>query len=252
MNVLSCDKITIQIGHRLILSDLTFTLDYPQFIGIFGPNGAGKTSFMKTILGMLPVKKGNLQILGKTPKQARKYIGYVPQQQEIDSFHLTGKAFIASSIRGHWLGLPLLTKQDRYEIDRVLEYVDAKDLAIVALDEMSGGQRQRILLAQALLNNPKFIILDEPFNHLDPKWVQIILSLLKNIQQERKITILLSTHDLNPLTRVMDQVICIGNGRAVLGKVDEVITTETLTRLYDFPIHVLSIDQTRFVTTSFN
>lgn len=252
MKIIHCDKLNIQVGNRLIMSNLTFDVDYAQFIGVFGPNGAGKTSFIKTMLGILPVKQGMLRILGKEPKQARKQIGYVPQQQEIDSFHLTGRAFIASSVRGNYLGLPFLTKQDYQEIDQILEYVDAKDLANLTLNEMSGGQKQRILLAQALLGNPELIILDEPFNHLDPKWIQVILSLIKNIQQEKKITVFLSTHDLNPLIHVVDKIVCMGNQQAVLGNVNEVITTETLTQLYGFPIQVITINQKRFVTTAFH
>ncbi len=252
MSILACNKLSIQIGNHLILSDLSLSIDEPQFIGVFGPNGAGKTSFMKTLLGILPVKSGLLQILGKNPRQARKKIAYIPQQQETNNLHLTGRAFIASSIRGNHLGIPLVTSKDKREIDHVLEYVDAKDLANLSLSEMSGGQKQRILLAQALLGNPEFIILDEPFNNLDPKWVKIILSLIKNIQQEKQIVVLLSAHDINPLIPVMDQVLCLGNQAAVLGKVDTIITTKVLTELYGFPIQVIKVNHTCFVTTFFN
>lgn len=252
MTILACNKLRIQFGNRLILSDLTFSIDEPQFIGVFGPNGAGKTSFMKTILGILPVQQGTLKIFGKHPRQVRKEIAYIPQYQNMDSFHLTGRSFIASSVHGNRLGLPFLTRKDHQEIDRVLDDVEARDLADLSLMEMSGGQKQRILLAQALLGEPRFIILDEPFNNLDPKWVKVILALIKNIQQERKISVLLSTHDLNPLIHVMNQVLCIGNQSAILGKVQDVITAKTLTKLYGFPIQVIKANNTCFVTTSFN
>ena len=107
-------------------------------------------------------------------------------------------------------------------------------------------------MAQALLGEPRFIILYEHFNNLDPKWVKVILALIKNIQQERKISVLLSTHDLNPLIHVMNQVLCIGNQSAILGKVQDVITAKTLTKLYGFPIQVIKANNTCFVTTSFN
>lgn len=250
MNVIECQNLDIRLGTHLILSRLNLQIKENQFIGVFGPNGSGKTTFMKALLGIIPCPDDTFKILGKTPIKARKQIGYIPQYREMESFRLKGKDFIATSIHGHKLGLPFLTKKDLYHIDRVLDQVHARDLAFTPLSEMSGGQRQRLLLAQALLGNPKLIIMDEPFSNLDPKWVKIILSLIKELQEQEKLTILLSTHDLNPLMKIMDQVICIGNQQAVLGDVDHVMTSEVLSGLYGFPIEVVKTDQHLFVTTS--
>lgn len=250
MNMIECQNLDIQLGNRLILSGLNLQIKTNQFIGIFGPNGSGKTTFMKALLGIIPYAKGKITILGQPPQKARRQIGYIPQYRDMESFRLKGRDFIATCIRGHKLGLPFLTKKDLCHIDQVLDQVHARDLAFVPLSEMSGGQRQRLLLAQALLGNPQLIIMDEPFSNLDPKWVKIILSLIKELQEQRKLTILLSTHDLNPLMKIMDQVICIGNQQAILGEVDRVMTSDVLTGLYGFPIEVVKTDQHLFVTTS--
>lgn len=250
MNMIECQNLDIQLGTHLVLSGLNFQIEENQFIGIFGPNGSGKTTFMKALLGIIPYTKGKITVLGKTPQKARKQIGYISQNREMELFRLKGKDFIATSIYGQKLGLPFLTKKDLYHIDNVLDQVHARDLASIPLSEMSGGQRQRLLLAQALLGNPQLIIMDEPFSNLDPKWVKIILSLIKELQEQRKLTILLSTHDLNPLLKIMNKVICIGNQQAILGEVDQVITSDILTGLYGFPIDVIKTDQHLFVTTS--
>lgn len=250
MNVIECQDLDIQLGSRLVLSQLDFNIKENQFIGVFGPNGSGKTTFMKALLGIIPCAADEIKIFGQSPKKARKHIGYIPQYLGMETFRLKGRDFIATSIRGHKLGLPFLTKQDLSHIDEVLDQVHAKDLANIPLSEMSGGQRQRLLLAQALLGHPKLIIMDEPFGNLDPKWVKIILSLIKELQEQKKLTILLSTHDLNPLMKVMDQVICIGNQKAILGDVDRVMTSDVLTGLYGFPIEVVKTDQHLFVTTA--
>lgn len=250
MNVIECQNLDIRLSARLILSQLELKITENQFIGIFGPNGSGKTTFMKALLGIIQPSGGELKILGETPKKARKRIGYIPQYRDMESFRLKGRDFIATSIHGYKLGLPFLTKKDRYHIDTVLDQVHARDLADVPLSEMSGGQRQRLLLAQALLGNPQLIIMDEPFSNLDPKWVKIILSLIKELQEQKQLTILLSTHDLNPLMTFMDQVICIGNQKAILGNVDSVMTSDVLTQLYGFPIEVVKTDHHLFVTTA--
>lgn len=250
MNIIECQNIDVRLGTRLILSKLNLQIKENQFIGIFGPNGSGKTTFMKVLLGIIPYSNGKITILNKTPQKARKQIGYIPQYRDMELFRLKGRDFIATSIHGHKLGLPFLSKKDLYHIDEVLDQVHARDLAFIPLSEMSGGQRQRLLLAQALLGHPQLIIMDEPFSNLDPKWVKIILSLIKELQEQRKLTILLSTHDLNPLIKIMDKIICIGNQKAILGEVDQVITSDILTGLYGFPIDVIKTDQHLFVTTS--
>ncbi|CAI3941741.1 ABC-type Mn2+/Zn2+ transport system [Commensalibacter communis] len=250
MNVIECQNLDVRLGSRIILSRLNLEIKENQFIGIFGPNGSGKTTFMKALLGIIPCAESKIKILGNSPYKARKQIGYIPQYRDMESFQLTGREFIATSIRGHKWGLPFLTKQDLYHIDAVLDHVHAKELAGVPLSEMSGGQRQRLLLAQALLGNPQLIIMDEPFSNLDPKWVKIILSLLKELQERIGLTILLSTHDLNPLMKIMDQVICIGNQKAILGDVNQVMTSDVLTQLYGFPIEVVKTDRHLFVTTA--
>ncbi|MDI2091180.1 metal ABC transporter ATP-binding protein [Commensalibacter oyaizuii] len=250
MKVIECRNLDIRRGSCLVLSDLNLDIENNQFIGIFGPNGAGKTTFMKAVLGVIPTYRGYLSILGKSAKHAQKDIGYIPQYRDIQSFRLNGRDFVASSVRGHQWGLSFLTKNDFKNVDEALSQVQARDLANIPLNEMSGGQRQRLLLAQALLGNPKILILDEPFSNLDPKWVKVILSLIKEIQEQRQLTILLSTHDLNPLIHVMDQVLCIGNQHAVLGSVDDVMTSSVLTKLYGFPLQVVKADQHIFVTSS--
>lgn len=251
MIAIQCKNLDIKIGSQLILSELTLEIEQNQFIGVFGPNGSGKTTFMKAVLGVIPSASGQLKVLNTDPKKARRQIGYVPQYRDMSIFHLNGRAFVATSIRGHSLGLPFLTKQDYYEVDKALDSVQATDLKTIPLSEMSGGQRQRLLLAQALLGQPKLIILDEPFSHLDPKWTKIILSLIKDIQQQQKLTVILSTHDLNPVIHMVDQVLCIGNKKAVLGKTDDVIDSAILTDLYGFPLHVVKADHHIFVTTYF-
>jgi zinc/manganese transport system ATP-binding protein len=123
----------------------------------------------------------------------------------------------------------------------VLELVDASGLAERPVAQLSGGELQRLLVAQALIGEPRVLLLDEPLASLDPHFQQAVVALIKRVQQSLRITVLFTAHDLNPLLDAMDRVLYLGQGQAVLGSVDEVMTSATLTRLYGAPIEVVRV-----------
>jgi zinc/manganese transport system ATP-binding protein len=124
---------------------------------------------------------------------------------------------------------------------QAIDRVEAQALADRRLSQLSGGEVQRLLLAQALLGRPRILLLDEPLISLDPHFQQAIVSLVRRVQQTEGITVLFTAHDLNPLLGVMDRVLYLANRQAVIGTVDDVVTDEVLSRLYDMPIAVYRI-----------
>jgi len=142
-------------------------------------------------------------------------------------------------MHGERWGLPSLSKSDRNAIEETLDAVGARDLARRALSDMSGGERQRLLLAQALMGQPKLLLLDEPLISLDARHQEVAIDVVKKVCRERKITVLFSAHELNQLLGTLDRVLYLGNGQAVLGNVDEVVTAPVLSRLYGTEIEVL-------------
>jgi zinc/manganese transport system ATP-binding protein len=132
-------------------------------------------------------------------------------------------------------------------VDRALGLVGATNLASRRLRDLSGGERQRLLLAQALLGDPKILLLDEPLISLDPAQQHAVVSLVRSVQQELKLCVLFSAHELNPLLGSLDQVLYLGAGQAVLGSVDDVITGPVLSRLYGAPIEVIRLQNRVFV-----
>jgi zinc/manganese transport system ATP-binding protein len=143
--------------------------------------------------------------------------------------------------------LPVLGARARREVAWALEMVGASDLARRALSETSGGERQRLSLAQALLGRPPLLLLDEPLISLDPNHQRVVVDLVRDLQQELKIAVLFSAHELNPLLGALDRVLYLGSGHAALGTVDEVITGPILSRLYGADIEVIRLGGRIFV-----
>jgi zinc/manganese transport system ATP-binding protein len=232
--------VTLARGPRVVLAEVNVAVRNGEFIGVFGPNGAGKTTLLHAVLGLLPPASGELKVLGAPPLHGNRAVGYLPQQRlSVADLRLRGWDFVACALKaGRW-GIPLAGQAGRREVDRVIASVEGQAIAARPLSELSGGELQRLLLAQALLGSPKLLLLDEPLLSLDLHFQQAIIALVQRIQRDEGITVLFTAHELNPLLRAMDRVLYLGQGKAALGSVEEVITSEVLTRLYGAPIEVL-------------
>jgi zinc/manganese transport system ATP-binding protein len=248
VTVVELDHATIRIGSRTVLAEASFAINAGEFIGVLGPNGAGKTTLMRAILGLLPPSNGAIRVFGHAPQRGDTTIGYLPQVRTVlPDLRVRGLDFIGSSLHGERWGLPQLGRHDRGMIEETLEAVGARDLARRPLSDMSGGERQRLLLAQALMGSPKLLLLDEPLISLDHRHQEVAIDVVRKVCRERKITVLFSAHELNQLLGTLDRVLYLGNGQAVLGTVDQVITASVLSRLYGTEIQVVRADGHIFV-----
>ncbi len=248
MTVIELEHATISVGGRDVLADASFTVRAGEFIGVLGPNGAGKTTLMRAILGLLAPTAGALRVFGSKPLRGNPAIGYLPQVRTVlPDLRLRGFDFIASSMHGENWGLPHIGNADRAMIDEMLALVGARDLAERPLSAMSGGERQRLLLAQALTGKPQLLLLDEPLISLDARHQEVAIDVVRKACRERNITVLFSAHELNQLLGTLDRVLYLGNGQAVLGTIDDVITAPVLSRLYGTDIHVVRTEGHIFV-----
>jgi len=248
VNVVELDHVSLRVGKRRVLSNVSFGIEAGEFIGVLGPNGAGKTTLMRAILGLLLPEGGTMKVFGQTPHRGNAAIGYLPQLRTVlPDLRVRGRDFIASSLNGERWGLPSVSQHDRSMIEKTLEAVGARDLAARPLSDMSGGERQRLLLAQALIGAPKLLLLDEPLISLDARHQEVAIDVVRKVCRERKITVLFSAHELNQLLGTLDRVLYLGNGQAVLGTVDDVVTAPVLSRLYGTDIQVLRADGHIFV-----
>ena len=239
-NAIELADVRLVLGARTVLGGVTLTVGASEFVGVLGANGAGKTTLMRAVLGLVPPAAGMIRVLGAPARRGNPAIGYMPQGRAgLGALRLCGRAFVASAVDGHRWGLPWPSRTGWREVDRVLDLVGGTALGGRMLSETSGGERQRLLLAQALLGQPRLLLLDEPLISLDPSRAAEVVQLTKRLQLELGITVLFSAHELNPLLGALDRVLYLGGGGAAMGTVDEVITGPVMSRLYGAPIEVV-------------
>jgi zinc/manganese transport system ATP-binding protein len=248
MNAIDFDHVTLAHGKRRILSDISFSVPDGAFVGLLGPNGAGKTTLLRAILGLMKPQAGRISILGREPSRGDPLIGYMPQTRRLPlNPGLTGYDLVLGAAGGHRWGWPVASAAERKAAWTALDRAGAADLARRPLAGLSGGERQRVLIAQALIGEPKLLLLDEPLISLDAGHQRAMVDLVRGVSRGLGIAVLFCSHEINPLLDAVDSVLYLGNGQAAMGSVDEVITAPVLSRPYNAPITVLRVEDRIFV-----
>ena len=236
-----------RIGARAIWSDVNLEVSAGEFVAILGPNGSGKTTLLRVLVGELALTAGHASVLGRSPGAANRQIGYLPQRRHFDpGVRVRGVDLVRLGLDGTRWGLPL-RRSGRERVEEVIELVGAKEYATRTIGSVSGGEQQRLLIAQALVSRPRLLILDEPLDSLDLPNQTAVAALLARISHQQNVTVLLVAHDVNPLLHYLDKVVYFGAGHAAVGSPSEVITAQTLSRLYGVAIEVLTTASGRLV-----
>jgi zinc/manganese transport system ATP-binding protein len=242
--VIEADRLASAYRGRIVWSGASFSVAPGEFLTVLGPNGAGKSTLLRMILGLLPPAGGTLRVFGEPPRRGNPDIGYVPQRRALDSDLAIGAADMVSlGIDGHRWGArlsPRARRQRQAAVGQALAAVGAADLAHRAIGRLSGGEQQRLQLAQALVAQPRLLLLDEPLASLDLRSQQEVSQLVAELQTEFGFTVVLVTHDINPVLPVTDRVMYIAGGGVSVGPPDQVITSESLSRLYQAEVEVLT------------
>jgi zinc/manganese transport system ATP-binding protein len=243
MPVISVSGAAVELGARTIWSDVSLEVVEGEFIAILGPNGSGKSTLLRVLLGLLPPSHGAVTVLGSAPRRGNPAIGYVPQRRTLEpDLPVRGRDLVMLGLDGLSWGLPLPGKKRRQQQARVqeaLEIVEASTFANRPIGQLSGGEQQRLLLAEALVGEPRLLLLDEPLASLDIRSQVAITELVEKLARAHGITVLMVTHDINPVLPLVDRVVYVAGGRVIAGKPEEIITTESLSQLYNAPVEVV-------------
>nr|WP_298939325.1 manganese/iron ABC transporter ATP-binding protein [uncultured Psychromonas sp.] len=226
-------SVTYRNGFTAI-HDTTFSLPEGSITALVGVNGSGKSTVFKSIMGLVSLKTGSVNILGLTVKQALKknVVAYVPQTEEIDwDFPILVEDVVMMGRYGHMNMLRMSTKKDQELVEQALLRVDMQGYRKRQIGELSGGQKKRIFLARALAQQSKVILLDEPFTGVDVKTEEQIMVLLKALREEGKI-ILVSTHNLGSIPEFCDRTVFINRTVLDEGQTAKVFTPQNIEKAF--------------------
>jgi len=234
--------LTASYGSRPVWSHGTFAIPSGSFTAILGPNGAGKSTLIRMILGQLEPAGGHLEVLGHQPRRGNPNIGYVPQGSAFDpELSIRGRDFVGLGVDGHRWGVRLGGRRRAAALaSAAIDAVGARGYADRSLGSLSGGEQQRLMLAQALVGQPRLLLMDEPMSHLDVRNQGAIVQLITQVARERQLTVLLIAHDVNLLLRHIDHVLYVAHGKVAMGRPAEIITSESLSDIYSSPVEVLT------------
>lgn len=212
------------------LRDASFSVPKGSIAALVGVNGAGKSTLFKSVMGFVPLAKGNVRILGQSVEKAIKsqIIAYVPQAEEVDwSFPVLVEDVVMMGRYGHMGFLRRPSDQDRRSVSAALERVDMGAFRKRQIGELSGGQKKRVFLARALAQEAQVILLDEPFTGVDVKTESQIISLLKELRDQGHV-MLVATHDLGSVPEFCDRTVLVKGTVLAEGPTSEVFTPENL------------------------
>lgn len=228
-------------GGRELWSGLDLEVQPGELIAILGPSGTGKTTLLRAILGLEDLSAGSISVLGDEVRdRGNRHVGYIPQQRPLArETSLRGRDLVALGVDGHRFGFPFPRRGDRARIDALVDAVGAREFADRPVGVLSGGEQQRLRVGQALADDPRLLLCDEPLTSLDLANQQAIIGLLERHRRETDAAVLLVTHDINPLLGKVDRILYIANGRFMLGKPVDVLRSDVLTDLYGAHVFVL-------------
>jgi len=242
---LSVQHLSFSYGQRRVLEDVTFEVDPGAFCALLGPNGSGKSTLVKAIAGVHRATSGTVAVEGRETaslgrRELATVVGYVPQAGDAP-FDLTVREAVMLGRTPHFGIAP--RSEDRAKVEDAIGRMGLEEIAERSMSELSGGQAQRALIARALAQDTRVLLLDEPTSALDLRYQIETLQLVRQITREEGISALIAIHDLNHAARYCDQIVVLHGGRLVAdGSPAEALSAPVLRSVYEVDVEVTGHD----------
>ena len=224
--------VTAAYGREPVIEGVTGQVEPGGALALIGPNGAGKSTLIKAVLGLVPLVRGTVKVLGLPPAEARGQVAYVPQAEALDRhFPITALQVVLTGRyrRIGWLRRP--GAQDKALAVDALERVGLADRAGRRFGTLSGGQRQRVLMARAMAQQARLLLLDEPFTGVDRTSTDLLLDVLDRLRAEG-VTVVMATHDLSVAHLACGDACLINRRQVAFGPIETALTAERLRETY--------------------
>jgi len=224
MKLIELKKLNIGYGHKVVCKDINFSIEQGQYICVVGENGSGKSTLLKTILGLNKPISGKINFADDV---GNKGIGYLPQQTDFQrDFPATVREIVLSGFLGKMGFRPFYRKSEKEKANLICQNLEIFDLMNKSFKELSGGQQQRVLLARALCATDNILVMDEPVNAMDAKSIKKFYQLIKRLNVENGLTIIMVSHNLENVINYTSHIIYLKDKMEFAGTKDEFLTSE--------------------------
>ncbi len=247
--MLKIDNLSVFYGDRQILHNIQLEVHSGEIVALLGPNGAGKSTLIRSISGVIPIRRGNIfvdqqDVTSLSIMERARHISVVPQAVSMPpAFTVWETVLLGRTPYLNFLGQT--SAKDESIARQALEQVDVVHLIEKRMDEISGGEQQRVLLARTLAQDTPILLMDEPTTHLDLSHQIDLLKLIKKQAKEKNLTVLVALHDLNLASMFADRIAIVQNGLlCVAGTPQETLTSEIINSVYNVPVHIVSHPET--------
>lgn len=204
MTILEVEKLKVSYSNHVAIEDINFKIEDGEYVCLVGENGSGKSTLIKTIVGLHKEDEGKVDM-----KISLDQVSYLAQTNLKDlNFPATAKEIILSGTQKHGK-FPFYNKNDKELYKKVIKELKIEDIQNKRIGDLSGGQKQRVLIARALIREPKLLILDEPSTGLDYNITKELYTILKDLNKQKNMTIIMATHDLDEINRKNVRIICL-------------------------------------------
>jgi len=239
---------------ELALHHVSFEIKSPSFMAIIGPNGSGKSTLIKTSLGLIKPSRGTIKVMGydsqKNSGKIRKLVRYVPQRDRIDlAVPMKVKDIVLMGRLLKKLPPRFATSKDKAAAKYALQQVNMEELWERPFPELSGGQRQRVLVARALASEGSILVLDEPLAGTDVESQNLIVNALGRYHKENDVSIIMVTHDLNPIHTLVKDVLLLKNTVIGLGEPCSIMDPELIKKVYGPSARIVEHSRHRYYMT---